>query len=431
MKKISIILLALISFCTAFSAVAEETDYTLERVVILSRHNIRSPLSGSGSLLGDITPHKWTEWTSGPGELSIRGALMETMMGQYFRLWLEDEKLIPENYQPEEGAVRFYANALQRTIATARYFAAGMLPVAEVSVETRAPYNTMDPMFDNALNFMTDEYASDIMEQIKARGGKAGMEGILARLNDALILMMDTADIAQSEAYQSGKYGDLKSGEIVITLEAGSEPKMTGPVKNATSIADAMVLQYYEEADEKKAAFGHDLTLEDWQLIHSIVDEYTDMLFCTPLVSVNIANPLLKEIRSELIREGRKFSFLCAHDANIASVLAALKAENYQLPETAEQHTPIGVKLVFERWLAPAGEAYYRVSLVYQSSEQLRNMMPLSMENPPMKVPVIFSGVLPNENGMIAEKELFALLDGALDAYDIMLEDYTAEENAA
>ena len=115
-------------------AVAEENGaesaYTLDKVVMLSRHNIRSPLSGSGSMLGDITPHTWFAWTSNPSELSLRGAILETQMGQYFRLWLEDEGLFPENYRPEDGAVRFYANAKQRTQATARYFSAGLLPVA-------------------------------------------------------------------------------------------------------------------------------------------------------------------------------------------------------------------------------------------------------------------------------------------------------------
>ena len=33
--------------------------YTLEQVVVLSRHNIRSPLSGGDSLLGQVTPHTW------------------------------------------------------------------------------------------------------------------------------------------------------------------------------------------------------------------------------------------------------------------------------------------------------------------------------------------------------------------------------------
>ncbi len=426
MKKIVSLLLAvscLFSFCTAM---AEPSEDTLDRVVILSRHNIRSPLSGSGSLLGDITPHEWFRWTSSPSELSLRGAVLEIMMGQYFRLWLEQEGLFPVNFQPEEGAVRFYANAKQRTIATARYFSAGLLPVAAVPVETHAAYDTMDPVFEPSLNYATEEYIQDAIGQIAEKGGETGLDGILSGLNDAIALLMDTADIEQSEAYQAGKYGDLKAGETVLTLEEGKEPKMSSPIKNATSVADAMILQYYEEPDKQKAAFGHDLTDEDWRLIHSIVDTYTDMLFCSPLVSVNVAHPLLEEIRAELTAEGRKLTFLCGHDSNIASVLAALNYRDYLLPETVEQHTPIGGKLVFERWINAENEAYYKVSLVYQSTSQLRSMEQLTLENPPVIYPLHFEGM--DAEGRITEAGLLKLLDDAISAYDAIVESYDAEE---
>ena len=65
MKKILAALLVISILLSGCGAVAEQSagaGYTLDRVVILSRHNIRSPLSGSGSLLGDI-----------PGELSAGG----------------------------------------------------------------------------------------------------------------------------------------------------------------------------------------------------------------------------------------------------------------------------------------------------------------------------------------------------------------------
>ena len=84
---------------------APDAEYTLDKVVILSRHNIRSPMSEKGSLVDELTPHEWFRWTSNPSELSLRGAMLETTMGQYFRLWLEKEGLFPENYIPEEGAV--------------------------------------------------------------------------------------------------------------------------------------------------------------------------------------------------------------------------------------------------------------------------------------------------------------------------------------
>ena len=124
--------------------------YTLEQVVVLSRHNIRSPMSGSGSVLTEITPHEWISWTSNPSELSLRGGALETMMGQYFRRWAEKERLFPENYQPDDSSVRIYANAKQRTIATAQFFATGLLPTAGLEVETQehlqqlSQYNSID-----------------------------------------------------------------------------------------------------------------------------------------------------------------------------------------------------------------------------------------------------------------------------------------------
>ena len=409
-------------------------DYTLERVVVLSRHNIRSPLSGSGSLLGDITPHDWFAWTSAPSELSLRGAMLETQMGQYFRLWLEDEGLFPENYRPEDGAVRFYANAKQRTLATSRYFSAGLLPVAVVPIESHASYDTMDPTFNPVLTFYTNEYAEDAVAQIAEAGGAAGLEGIHAGLLDAIELLMDVTDMDESEAYASGKFGDLLTDETAIKLEIGKEPGMSSPIKTATSVADALTFQYYEMADDKAAAFGHDLTRDDWLKIHSIVDAYTETLFEAPLISVNVAHPLLQELRSELTAEGRKFSFLCGHDSNVASVLSALGVEDYTLPDTVEPKTPIGVKLVFETWSAEDGEEYARVRLVYQSTEQLRGLIPLSLNNPPVSFDIDLPGLARNTDGYYRLDDMLACLQNAIDAYDELIETYgdeSAELDAA
>ena len=157
------------------------------------------------------------------------------------------------------------------------------------------------------------------------------------------------------------------------------------------------------------------------------MDTCIGTLYETPLVSVNVAHPLLKELRNELTREGRKFSFLCGHDSNLASVLSALGVEDYLLPETVEQHTPIGVKLTFSRWLNESGEAYYTVELVYQSTDQLRGLTPLSLDNPPMRYALHFDGVPENENGMIAEADLLGMFDRAIDAYDALATEYGAD----
>ena len=427
-------MLGLCYFGSAFAAAEElpaEPVYTLDKVVVLSRHNIRSPMSGSGSLLSDITPHTWFPWTSQPSELTLRGGAMETIMGQYFRQWLEAEGLFPANYQPEDGEVRFYANSKQRTIATSTFFSAGLLPVWDTPIETHAEYDTMDPVFSPVLTFCTPAYAEDVIAQISEMGGDAGLEGIHAELRDAFSLLMDVADIEESESYREGKYGDLLEDATELIIGAESEPGVRGPIKTGTSVADALTLQYYEEADAKKAAFGHELTDDDWREMHKIVDTFTDMLFTAPLIAVNVAHPLLEELRAELLAEGRRFSFLCGHDSNIASVLAALGVEEYELPNTIEPKTPIGVKLVFARYLDQSGEAYYTVSLVYASTQQLRELSLLSPENPPMEAFLRFAGAEANADGMIAEDDLLALFDTAISAYDSLQDEYAEEELAA
>ena len=416
-----------------FNSASKETGnakLTLDRVVVLSRHNIRSPLSGSGSLLGDITPHPWFKWTSNPSELSMRGAVLETQMGQYFRKWLESEGVFPENVRPEEGMVRFYANAMQRTFATAHYFSAGMFPAANIEIETHADYNTMDPVFTPKLTFLSDSYEKAVIEQIEAMGGAAGMKGIQNNLREAISLLMEVTDMKESAAYQAGTYGNLLTDETTVRFEMNKEASLSGPIKTATSVADAMTFQYYEMADDRAAAFGHDLTYEDWQKLHTIVDTYTKILFETPLIAKNAANPLLEVIRSEMKAEGRKFSFLCGHDSNLASVLAAMDVQEYLLMDSVEQHTPIGVKLVFSRWLNDQGEAYWTAELVYQNTRQLRERTPLSLETPPSRFTLHFEGV-EDQGGRMKETDLMQHLDDAINSYDEIVKEYSDEEAAA
>ncbi|MBQ8306543.1 MAG: histidine-type phosphatase [Blautia sp.] len=415
------------------AAAAEESvssDYTLAQMVVLSRHNIRSPLSEKGSMISEITPHEWFDWTSNAGELSLRGAMLETTMGQYFRLKLEKEGLFPENYLPKDGAVRFYANALQRTQATAHYFSTGLLPVAVVPVERHEEYNELDATFLPIINFMNEEYAADVSAEIAERGNGEGLAGYRESLDDAFRLIVDVTDMEETEAYADGTYGDLLSDETTLSLEEGKEPGMSGPIKSFTSIADALVLQYYEEPDEVKAAFGHELTEEQWKSIGSVLANYEKILFSSPLLAPNLAHPMLKEFYQELNAQGRQFSFLCGHDSTITAVLAALGVEEYELPGAIEPTTPIGAKFVLERWEDPEGSSWYTASLVYQSTEQLRSIEPLSLENPPMVVPLSFEGIETAENGMIAEEDLLGLFASKIDAFDEIKEEYQEQELA-
>ena len=406
-------------------------DYTLKKVVVLSRHNIRAPLSGEGSFLSTATPHTWFQWTADTSQLSLRGGILETMMGQYFRKWLENEELIPENFQPEDGEVRFYANAKQRTQATARYFASGMLPVAIVDIERHADYDTMDETFTPKLHFLNDAYEKTAMEEISAFGGDKGLEGLDSQMTDAYALLEDVLDLQDSEAYKKGELTGFTPGSIQIKLNLDEEPGMEGDLKTATQLADALVLQYYEEEDPREAAFGHDLTMEDWQTLDSIKELYSKILFTSTAVAVNVAQPLLVEIKNELQEENRRFTFLCGHDSNIASVLAAMGVEEYSLPGTVERDTPIGVKLVFEVYEGPDQQDYCRIRLVYQTTQQIRELEPLDLDTPPASFAPDFRGMEKNADGLYLLEDVYNRIQEGLDLYDTLSLTAGSAEEAA
>ena len=376
--------------------------YTLSQVVVLSRHNIRSPLSEPDSFLSGITPHKWHVWSSTPGELSLRGGMLETMMGQYFRQWLEGEGLIGENYQPAEGAVRFYANSLQRTIATARCFSSGMLPMADIAIEHHYDMGTMDPIFTPKLNAVSDSFRQHALHQMADRFGDGTIVGIGQRMKANLALIEDVIDLKETPVYQQGLFTGFSSDDTQITWDENDFPSLTGGLAMGAVVSDALVLQYYEEPDDMKAAFGHKLTLDDWISISAVKDWYGDVLYTAPLVAANVVRPLLGEIFAELKMEGRLFSFLCGHDANIGSVLAALGVEDYTLPNSIEAKTPIGSKVVIEKWRGEDGQEYVALNFCYLSADQLR-CLPITdycSLHAPMAIPLHIKGLKANSDGL-------------------------------
>ena len=426
MRKLNSLLLLLILtiICPALAQAqlqrseAFKGKYKLKEVVILSRHNIRSPLSTNGSALSKMTPHEWTNWSSAASELTLRGGVLETEMGQFFRQWTIETGLFKDNYVPTIDEVNVYANSMQRCIATAQYFSSGFMPVANLRVNHRYVPSKMDPIFFPRLTKSTEAFRTEAMKQINAMGGKEGLVGINKSLKESYDLIAKVLDMKQSEYYKKGEIKDFVNNDTQITLELNQEPGMKGSLKNANSASDAFILQYYEEPDGMKAAFGHKLTTEDWTKIAKVKDVYGDVLFTAPIVAVNVAHPLLQYMYDELNDKDRKFTFLCGHDSNIASVDAALGVEEYSLPNSIEKKTPIGSKLVLEKWVDAAGKAYIAVNLVYQSTDQLKQMSLLDLQHAPQVFSLKLKGLNQNTDGLYTFEDVNARFLQAIRAYD-------------
>jgi glucose-1-phosphatase len=381
-------------------------------VVVMSRHNIRSPLSSGGAAYQRVTPHTWFQWSSPGSQLSLRGGVLETEMGQFFRKWVVEEGLLPDNYRPTGDEVLFYANSRQRTFATAKYFSAGFLPFANVEITHKYEEDKMDPVFTPQFTKMNDTYREQVLAEMQAMNG--GPQAWMAAQQKTLTLMEEVLDMAHSPA-AANDTTHFWYDDVQFKIEKDSEPKMTGGYTLANSVADALVLQCYES--ESFAPFGHELTMEQWRDICAVKEVYDGLLFTTHAAAVNLAYPLVSRIREELNRSDRKFMFLCGHDSNLASISAAL---GLQLPETEnalERHTPIGSKLVFEKW-SNGSEEFVAINLVYQSVYQLQDRTLLSTDVPPMVLPVTVEGLNANADGLYRLADLDAHIAKAMAEYE-------------
>ena len=393
--------------------------YDLKQAVVLSRHNIRSPLSAPGSLLERMTPHSWHLWDVPASHLTSKGGELEAEMGSYFRQWLQEEGLFQKDYRPTQEQVRIYANAKQRTIATAESFLSGLIPNAPISVETHAEFDTMDPVFNPQLTLDAPSYQEDAKKQIASMFGEQ-----ISSLGENYSLLSDVLDFHDSKAFKDGEIGGFSVDDTELTLTLNKEPAMKGSLKNACSASDALVLQYYEETDDETAGFGRKLTFEQWKSISHIKDLYGDVLFAAPLVSVNVAHPLLMEIESELNDGDRRFCFLCGHDSNLTSVLSALDVAPYSLPGSIESKTPIGAKVVFSTYSDQSQQDYVRIDMVYQNVDCLRNKTPLDLKNHPTLVPLRFNGLQEDGNGLYKKSDFLSRIQESIAGYEKLQETY-------
>lgn len=406
-------LIILVGFIISITNFAyAEQNYRLEKVLILSRHNLRAPLVTKNSKLNQVTPHNWFDWQVNAGDLSLKGALLETSIGQYFRLYFINEGFFTENYLPKENEVRFYANSFQRTIATAKYFSDGLFPVANIDIEYKFGVNETDSVF---LASNVENFNENYFKRLKVEKEKSGGEEILKKnLSEYAKTTEKILDFKNSPYAKENKVKNFTAEDFKI----GENPYVEGNLRLAMTASDALLMQYYET----KNLFGKNITETDLKNLANANYFGVNLIFEWRTWSTAHINPMLKLIREELSDENRKFTFLCGHDVTLAMVLSALGVEDYNLPESIEKMTPLGAKLVIEKIIGNDGKIYAKINLVYQSTKQIENVEILDLKNPPKKFPLKFKNLQENEDGLYLYRDFEKILNQAIAEYDLLIE---------
>ena len=375
---------------------AFHSKYHLAQVIVLSRHNIRAPLANAETL-GKITAHKWHDFGVKGGELTAHGAQIEEKMGAYCRLYFQKEELFPVAYQPEARDILFYANAFQRTIATARSFETGMFPDVDVPVRYNGNVNDTDPVFLPGQGGHRAPFDEKLTEELAALGGESALTQSVAAGVKTAAAVLDNAENG--------------AGEFKVTVQDGVH--FGGNIRPLMTACDALTLQYYELGDNR-ASFGHELSFNEWRDVAAVKDLGIHVYRHMPTLSRALSRPLLSILQEELNLQRRKFTFLCGHDTNIASAMGAMEVKDTVLPETIEQEAPIGCKLVVEEWQDQEGESYVALKLVYPSTNQLCSKTPIDANNPPQVVPLHLQNIHPNADGLITMQDFQQRLTDAI-----------------
>lgn len=98
-----------------------------------------------------------------------------------------------------------------------------------------------------------------------------------------------------------------------------------------------------------------------------------------------------KPVPGAISHAGDRALFLIGHDTNITSVAGLLNLD--WIADGRTDDTPPGGALIFELWQSKVdGKDSVRVFYTTQTLEQMRNESPLSLEKPPVRVPLFVPG---------------------------------------
>lgn len=96
---------------------------------------------------------------------------------------------------------------LKQAVVLSRHNIRSPLPVAESQIEYHSEYDTMDPVFNPALTFMSDEYADACEEEIHNM-----YDAELADLSDNYDMLSEVIEVNESDAYKDGSFYRLCNG---------------------------------------------------------------------------------------------------------------------------------------------------------------------------------------------------------------------------
>lgn len=376
---------------------------TLERVVIVERHGVRSPTKAPEALSA-FSAQPWPAWPVGVGILTDHGAQDMRLMGAALRRVYAAKGLLPETGCPAAGAVDVWADgADQRTRASGQLVLDGAFPGCGL-VARHGPEGASDPVFD------------------AVGAGACPIDGAQAR---AAVLERVRGDLdhpardygpAQAALYQvlagpaAAPCKDASGACAVLqpnTLSTkGDGLKLQGGLGIGATIAESLLLEYAEGMPADAVGWGRAGSAAQIASLMPVHRAESELMRRTPYLARHNAAVLLADVADAV--EGKpglpgetaaapRLAVFAGHDTNLDNLAGSLGLD-WRLPGQPDE-TPPGGALVFEVWRDAHGQRTVRAAILYQSLDQLRDASPLDAAHPVGRAPVRLAGCDPDRQG--------------------------------
>ncbi|MFZ3046041.1 MAG: hypothetical protein WA151_09020 [Desulfatirhabdiaceae bacterium] len=391
-------------------------DTILKQIIFFGRHSIRSSTYDPSSL-AQFAVDAYPDFDGVPkGYLTPRGQTAAGLLGSYFHEYLLLEGLLTGDAETDVSQSYFRANSIQRSNITAAKFGSGLIPGVTIPVHSYriADGSTSaepDPVFDPILaNVVTVDPARAVAEVIGIfNSGSA----IASAYSGELSLIRNVLYPPGTQPIPGAPNGSTDPTSQIshpITLTASTSTLYTGGVINVGGLnaifaaTDPFVMQYADNFLLEDVAWGR-LSL------HSLSQQtrFTSLMFNIQMLppylnqvqSSNAAAHVIRTMKQAVIGEkipgafgdpGSRSIVIISSDAYVAGLAGLLKL-HWTLPGYQPDHCAPGGALVFQlRQRKNSQEYLVRAYYIAQTFDQLRNLTPLTLENPPAMMQLLIPG---------------------------------------
>ena len=390
----------------------------LSFAVILTRHGVRSPIRDVEQL-NTFSSEPWPAWCVPSGDLTPHGRKLMELFGSYYRAYFSTNGLLAPTGCEDADHIHIRADVDARTRDTGRALASGMMPGCNLDVGVASG---KDPLFSPLSAGIGQPNRDLAVASISGRIGENPIAFIATyryAFDTLREVLFDCVPSSPCPAEKGpGKKMLLDQPSRIETASGGHAADIQGPLKIGSNLSEGLLLEYVNGMKGRDLGWGR-LTSVKLLEIMRIHAAYVDLARQTPYIARIQASNLLSHIlrsMEQVVRSttlsgslghsGDRLIVIAGHDTNLSNIAGALGI-SWLLSGYQPAETPPGGALVFELWQERTGEFVVNTYFTAQSLEQMRKVLPLSLDDPPLKSPIFLPGCGRGDKNMTCTWEEF------------------------